>query len=94
MMIDVETDALLARAADLDRTARSLASGTPDPPALVVSAPGWAAAAALTSLRSAVEVALGSAAADVARAAELIRAAADDYVSTDDRAARRLARVG
>ena len=94
-MIDVETDALLARAADLDRTARSLAaSGVGESPTLVVCAPGWAAASALAALRTAVDAALGSTAADVAGAAGLVRAAVDDYVSSDDRAARRLARVG
>jgi hypothetical protein len=94
MVIDVSTDDLRSRAADLDRSARCAAEGLGRVPGLVVSAPGLAAAAALADLHAAVDAALGTAALDVARAAALVRTAAEDYVSTDERAAHRLARVG
>ena len=85
--------ALRARAADLDRTARSLASGVhgvgpPD------RAAGWATAAAVTDLAAVVSSALGEVGARVASAGGLVRLAAAAYDAADTRSARRLTRVG
>jgi uncharacterized protein YukE len=93
-LIDVEPAALRARAADLDRTARSLASGLAEVAGLTVAAPAWATAAALADLHAAVSAALGGCGAQVAEAAGALRTAAADYAAADDRAAERLSRVG
>lgn len=92
-LIDVDVEALRARAADLDRTARSLASGVhgvgpPD------RAAGWATAAALTDLAAVVSSALGEVGARAASAGGLVRQAAAAYDAVDTRSARRLTRVG
>ena len=92
-LIDVDVEALRARAADLDRTARSLASGVHGvgPPERAV---GWATAAAVTDLAAAVSTALGTVGARVASTAGLVRQAAGAYEAADTRSARRLSRVG
>jgi uncharacterized protein YukE len=91
-LIDVDVDELRARAADLDRTARSLASGHGvGPPERAV---GWATAAALTDLAAAVSSALGEVGARVASAGGLVRQAAAAYEAADTRSAQRLTRVG
>jgi len=91
-LIDVDVDELRARAADLDRTARSLASGVHGvgPPERAV---GWATAAALTDLAAAVSSALGEVGARVASAGGLVRQAAAAYEAADTRSAQRLTRV-
>jgi hypothetical protein len=92
-LIDVDVVALRARAADLDRTARSLASGVPGvgPPG---RASGWATAAAVSELAATVSSALGAVGARVGSAAGLVRQAAGAYEAADARSARRLNRVG
>jgi hypothetical protein len=92
-LIDVDVELLRARAADLDRTARSLAAGVHGvgPPS---RAAGWATAAAVTDLAAVVSSALGAVGAQVASAAGLVRQAAGAYEDADTRCARRLARIG
>jgi hypothetical protein len=93
-LIDVDPDAIRARASDLDRTALALAHGIGGPVPLTVYAPGWATADALASLAAAVDGAFGGLGVRVARSAALLRAAAGDYEQADDRAAGRLGHVG
>jgi hypothetical protein len=68
-----------------------VASGLREVPPLVVTAPTWAAAAALTELERAADTGLGAAGAALAATASALREAADGYAAADRRAAGRLA---
>lgn len=88
--ISVRTDAVRAGADDLTGAAYRLGHGLAGVPGLTVSAPGWAAAAALAAVEDAVHRWLTGLGGEAATVAAGLRAAADGYDAADDRAARRL----
>ncbi|MBM0235324.1 hypothetical protein JNW91_28130, partial [Micromonospora sp. STR1_7] len=87
----VQPEALRAVAAALDVEAHGLALGLAGVPGLLVSAPGWRAAASLVELEAAGHAWFGRLGALVAATAGGVRAAAEAYESVDDRAAGRFA---
>ncbi|MEV0727943.1 MULTISPECIES: type VII secretion target [Polymorphospora] len=92
--IRVRIAALRRAGGDLSATAHRLGQGLGTTPGLVVTAPGWATAAALAQVEAAVHrstTVLGGRAADTADA---LRRSADGYEAADDRAARRMAGIG
>lgn len=91
--ITVRTTELRTNAEELTGTAYRLGHGLAGAPGLTVSAPGWAAAVALTAVEQAVHRWLTGLGGDVAALATGLRAAADGYDAADDRAARRLGGV-
>jgi len=88
--LTVRPDALRRAARGLDDDAYQLAHGLAPTSGLAVSAPQWAAGAALTGLESAVHAWCGGLGNRVAATAGAVRAAAQAYEAVDDRAAGRL----
>lgn len=91
--IEVDSAVLRRRAADLTDIGYRLGDGLGQTPGLSVVAPGWAAAEALSAVELAVHAWLTATGIAVGHAADKIRAAADAYEDTDERAARRLAGI-
>jgi hypothetical protein len=89
--IDVTTPALRACADRLAAVARRLLGRPPGP--LPVTAPGWAAATAVTDLAGATWSALDRCGAGVAATATALGRAATAYDAADDAAAARFRRV-
>ncbi|MFJ6195663.1 hypothetical protein [Micromonospora sp. NPDC092111] len=89
--VAVDLSVLRATAGGLADEAYALAHGLAGGPGLVVSAPGWRAAAALVRLESAVHAWHGALGVRVAETGTALRAAAEAYAAADDRAAGRLA---
>lgn len=92
-LLVVRTEALRSRARELTDSAYQLGHGLAGVPGLLVTAPGWAAAEALTELESAGHAWLGGLGARVAELGAGLRHAAETYDAADDRAARRLVQV-
>lgn len=90
----VGTGTLRRGVTELGGTAYRLGQGLASTPGLTVPAPDWAAAGALDAVESAVHAWLGGLGGAVAETAGQVRVAADGYDSADDRAARRLDRLG
>jgi hypothetical protein len=91
--IEVATTALRATAADLAATGFRLGHGLAGTAGLTVSAPGWAATAALAQLEAAVHTSFAQLGARVAEAGTGLLAVADGYDAADHRAAERMTRV-
>ncbi|WP_089021886.1 hypothetical protein [Micromonospora coriariae] len=89
--LTVRPELLRGVARALDDDAYRLAHGLLGVPGLMVSAPDWAAGAALVGLESAVHGWLGRLGGLVAVTGGAVRTAVESYRAADDRAARRLA---
>ncbi|SCG55060.1 Excreted virulence factor EspC, type VII ESX diderm [Micromonospora coxensis] len=89
--LEVRPEVLREVAGRLTDEAYALAHGVAGAPGLVVSAPEWRAAAALTRLESATHSWHGVLGGRVAQTADALRTAARAYEAVDDRAAGRLA---
>lgn len=92
--IQVHPDELRAVGRQLAGTGHRVAAAVAQSPPLVVTAPGWAAPAALGAAERAADALFGSIGADIALAATALRDAASGYEAADERAARRFGTGG
>ena len=88
--IEVHPDELRTGAALLAGTGHRVTATVPQSPPLVVTAPGWAAEAALAGAERAADTLFGAIGADIAATATRLREAAAGYEAADQRSVHRL----